>query len=137
MGLFGKNKNRSEDELQDLSFFYKGEWDAITRFLKMVDYSEMKPDNTYRALLLSGQKRYLNSKEFTRKELLAWLVEMDRDIRSMLSPGSKVPPPVMVFLQELKLTKQHIDREMNVETFVIDGSNVAIRDRTTKKVIDL
>ena len=97
----------------------------------------MKPDTPYRALLLSGQQRYLEKKEFTRKELLAWLVEMDRDIRSMLSPGTRVPVPVQVFLQEVKLTKEHIEKEMNVETFLIDGQNVAIRDRTSKKLIDL
>ena len=137
MGLFGKNKNHSENEPMDLSFFRKGEWDTITRFFKMVDYSQMKPDTPYRALLLSGQQRYLEKKECTRKELLAWLVERDRDIRSMLSPGTRVPVPVQVFLQEVKLTKEHIEKEMNVETFLIDGQNVAIRDRTTKKLIDL
>ena len=135
MGLFGKNK-KSSDELLDLSFFYKGEWDAMTRFLQMCDYSKMKPDNSFHALLLSGKDRYLSSKQFTRKELYATLVSMDMFTRSLLE-SPQVPAGHKVFMQELKLTMQHIEKELKVETFVADGKNIAIRDAATKKLIDL
>ena len=60
MGLFGRNKKKTDDELLDLSsILRKGDWDNVTKFMNMCDYSKMQPDNSYHALLLSGQKRYL------------------------------------------------------------------------------
>lgn len=136
MGLFGKNKNQNDSEMLDFSFLGEGSKNDIEKFWKSCNFGAMKPDNSWNALILSAQKNYLSNRKMTRKETLAMLVLIDMAGKSVIE-NPNAPAPLKIFHQSLRFTTQDICKELNVETFLVDGKNIAVRDKTTKKLIDL